>query len=315
MQQEGAISTWRGHHWIIESNTVRWANGVGIDVGIQFPPWPRPPVVGHHIVRGNTVADVGVCGIAGIGTDDFGLLVEGNVIRRAAYHDVERLWETGGIKTHINTNCLIRGNLVVDTIHGPGIWMDWANANSRCCRNVVLRTRTKYHGGIFIEASPRPNMIDQNFICDSTASGIYEHDSANQIFAHNFIRLARGAAILLNGKVTDRKIYGQPITDGNHRVAGNVFLQNGNNQVVENSKSRKSHIEANLAENVTATFDPETCELTWSVKGEVPKFPAIEGITHDFFDRPRTGREAAPGPFADVPTQPTKVKLWPVPAM
>jgi len=315
MQQEGAISTWRGHHWIIEANTVRWANGVGIDLGIQFPPWPKPPVVGHHIVRANTVTDVGVCGIAGIGTDDFGLLIEGNVIRRAAYHNVERLYETGGIKTHINTGCLIRGNLIVDTLHGPGIWMDWANANSRCCRNVILRTRTQWHGGIFIEASPRPNMIDSNFIWDSTASGIYEHDSANQVFAHNFIGLGRGAAILLNGKVTDRKIYGQPITDGNHRVAGNVFFQNGKNQVVEDSKSRKSQVEANLAENITATFDPETCELTWSVKGDVPKCPAIDGITHDFFGRPRQGGMTNPGPFPAVPSEPTKVKLWPVPGM
>ncbi|MCY2951540.1 MAG: hypothetical protein NTU53_06130, partial [Planctomycetota bacterium] len=36
MQEEGAISTRRGHHWIIEDNTIRQANGVGIDVGSQF---------------------------------------------------------------------------------------------------------------------------------------------------------------------------------------------------------------------------------------------------------------------------------------
>lgn len=312
-QQEGAISTWRGHHWIIEQNTVRWANGVGIDVGIQMPKWPRPEVIGHHIVRGNTIADVGVCGIAGLGRgDDFGLLVEGNTIRRAAYHNVERLYETGGIKTHINTNCLIRANLIVDTLHGPGIWMDWANANSRCSRNVVLGTKTQFHGGIFIEASPRPNLIDQNFIWGSTASGIYEHDSSNQVFAHNFIGRCAGAAILLNGKVTDRRIYGQPITDGSHRVAGNVFFENGKNQVVEKSKSRKSTVEANLSENIAATCDMEKYEIEWSAKGAVPPCPALPGLTHDFFGRPRPGGVGKAGPFVDVPTEPTKVKLWPV---
>ena len=313
MQQEGAISTWRGHHWIIESNTVRWANGVGIDVGIQHPRWPRPDVIGHHIVRGNTVTDVGVCGIAGIGSGgDFGLLIESNTIRRAAYHDAERLWETGGIKTHINTNCLIRANLIAGTLHGPGIWMDWANANSRCTRNVILDTHTQFNGGIFIEASPRPNLIDSNFIWGSTADGIYEHDSANQTFAHNFIGRAAGAAVLLNGKITDRRIYGQPIADGSHRVAGNVFFENGKNQVVEKSKSQKSAVEANLGENITAACDMEKCELEWSVKGALPPCPALPALTHDFFNRPRQGGAAKPGPFGDVPTAPTRVKLWPV---
>ena len=314
MQQEGAISTWRGHHWIIEGNTVRWVNGVGIDVGIQFSPWPRPKVVGHHIVRGNTVTDVGICGIAGIGThDDFHLLIERNVIRRAAYHDVERLYETAGIKTHLNTNCLIRANLVADTLHGPGIWMDYTNANSRCSRNVVVGTRTKWHGGIFIEASLRPNLIDHNIIWDTTGNGIYEHDSAGQTFVHNFIGRSSGAAILLRGKVTDRRPYGQPIVDGNHRAAGNVFFANGRNQVVDEGKSRKSIVAGNLAENVTASFDPAAGRLTWSVAGEVPRGEAVAGMTHDFADAARPPGPVCPGPFAAVPSEATRVTVWPVP--
>ena len=35
-EQVGALSTTRGHHWIIEDNTVRQVNGVGIDVGVQL---------------------------------------------------------------------------------------------------------------------------------------------------------------------------------------------------------------------------------------------------------------------------------------
>ena len=314
MQQEGAISTWRGHHWIIEGNTVRWVNGVGIDVGIQFGPWPKPPVVGHHIVRGNTITDVGVCGIAGIGPrDDFHLLVEGNVVRRAAYHDVERLYETAGIKTHLNTNCLIRGNLVADTLHGPGIWMDYTNANSRCCRNVVVGTRTKWHGGIFVEASSIPNMIDHNIIWDTTASGIYEHDSSDQIFVHNLIGRSRGPAILLKGKVTDRQPYGKPIIDGNHRAANNVFVENGTNAVEERSKSRKSTVENNLSEGITATLDAKTLELVWSVVGRPPKGKAVAGVTHDFPGAPRPPGPVAPGPFATIPTNPTRAAIWPVP--
>jgi len=312
MQQEGAISTWRGHHWIIEGNTVRQVNGVGIDVGIQFGPWPRPKVVGHHVVRGNTITDVGVCGIAGIGThDDFHLLIEGNVVRRAAFHDVERLYETGGIKTHLNTNCLIRGNLIVDTLHGPGIWMDYTNANSRCCRNVVVGTRTQWHGGIFIEASLRPNLIDHNLLWDTTGNGIYEHDSGGQTFVHNFIGRSTGAAILLRGKVTDRRPYGEPIVDGGHVAANNIFFENGRNTVVEESKSRTSTVAHNLGEGISATFDRETGELAWSVRGKLPTCAAIPGVTHDFLGRARQPGPVRPGPFAEVPSEALRVKVWP----
>ena len=150
MEQVGAISTTRGHHWIIEDNLVRQVNGVGIDVGIQLGKWLQPPLVGFHIVRRNTVTDCGICGIAGLGPIEgkgFGLLLEDNALLRSAFHDVESLFETAGIKTHRNVGCLIRRNVVLDTLHGPGIWMDWDNRNSRCCQNVVVNSHTM-HGKI-----------------------------------------------------------------------------------------------------------------------------------------------------------------------
>jgi len=313
MQQEGAISTWRGHHWIIEGNTVREVNGVGIDVGCQFGHWPQPPVIGHHIVRGNTITDAGVCGIAGLGTrNDFHLLIEGNVVRRAAYHDVERLYETAGIKTHLNTNCLIRGNLVADTLHGPGIWMDYTNANSRCTRNLIVGTQTQWHGGIFVEASSIPNLIDQNVIWGTHGNGIYEHDSCRQVFAHNLIAHSTGAAILLRGKVSDRKPYGKPIVDGGNRVTGNVFLENDQNEVVVRTTNEPNAIEGNLTGGVTADFDEGTLTLRWSVTATPPACPGIEALTHDFLGAPRRGSAPAPGPLATLPSKPTPVSLWPV---
>jgi len=314
MEQEGAISTWRGHHWIIEGNTVRQVNGVGIDVGRQFGHWPQPPLVGHHIVRGNTVEEAGVCGIAGLGVHgDFHLLIEGNVVRRAAWHDVERLYETAGIKTHLNTRCLLRRNLVVDTLHGPGIWMDYTNANSRCTQNVIVGTRTQWHGGIFIEASSIPNLIDHNIIWDTTGNGIYEHDSSNQIFVHNLIGRSTGAAVLLRGKVTDRKPYGRPIVDGDHRVAGNVFVECAKGGVLDQGKSRKSTVEPNLAEGAAAALERDAWRLAWSAPGGAPPGPPAAGLTHDFLGRPRPPGPVAPGPFADLPPAPTTITVWPIP--
>ncbi len=99
MPQEGAISTVRGHHWIIEDNTERWANGVGIDCGNQFWGLPQPPMIGRHIVRRNTVTDCGVCGIAGLKAVE--CLIEDNALLRNAWQDAERYYETAAIKTHL----------------------------------------------------------------------------------------------------------------------------------------------------------------------------------------------------------------------
>ncbi len=310
MQQEGAISTWRGHHWIIEDCTVRWANGVGIDLGLQAGWWPQPEVIGKHICRRNVIEDIGVCGIAGIGVHgDFGLLIEDNVLRRCAYHNVERLFETGGIKTHRNTRCLIRRNLILDTLHGCGIWMDFTNDNSRCTQNVIIGSRSRFHGGIFIEASCRPNLIDHNIIWDTRGYGIYEHDCSNQIFAHNFIGRSTKAAVILRGKVTNRKLYGQPIASGGHRVVNNVFFDNKPNAVVQ--QKGKSEVAGNLDAGVQAGLDRETLTLTWSVAGKLPACAILDPVTHDFFgaERRRQGRD--PGPFRDVPTKPSPVRLRP----
>ena len=163
---------------------MRQVNGVGIDLGIQHPRWPQPPQTGFHIVRRNVVTDCGICGICGLGRGggrEFGLLIEDNVVMRNAWHDAELLWETGGIKTHCNVRCLIRRNLVTDTAHGSGIWMDWDNRGSRCCENLVVGSHNK-NGAIFIEASTVPNLVDHNIVWDTTGHGIYEHDSRRQIY-------------------------------------------------------------------------------------------------------------------------------------
>ncbi|MFW6164219.1 MAG: right-handed parallel beta-helix repeat-containing protein [Planctomycetota bacterium] len=308
MQQEGAISTWRGHHWMIEDCTVRWANGVGIDLGLQAGWWPQPEVIGKHICRRNTIEDIGVCGIAGIGVHgDFGLLIEDNVLRRCAWHNVERLYETGGIKTHRNTRCLIRRNLILDTLHGAGIWMDFTNDNARCTQNVIIGTRTQRFGAIFIEASCRPNLIDHNILWDTRGCGIYEHDCSHQVVAHNLIGHSTKAAVVLRGKVTNRKLYGQPIASGDHRVVNNVFVENKPNRVVQHKG--KSDVGGNLARGVQATLDRGTLTLTWSASGKLPACTILNSITHDFLGAERRRQGRRPGPFRDIPAEPTAVPL------
>jgi hypothetical protein len=309
MPQYGAISTWRGHHWLIEGNTVRQVNGVGIDIGVQYWSLPQPEEeVGHHIVRGNTIIDCGVCGIAGIRPT--GSLIEDNVLLRNAFHPVERYYETGAIKTHLNQGVLIRRNLIVGTIHGAGIWMDFANVNSRCTRNVLIDNAT-IHGAIFIEASSRLNLIDHNFIWGTRGAGIYEHDGRGQVFAHNFVGKSTGPGIYLRGKVTNRRVHGEPIVGGGHTAGKNVLFDNKTPIL---AKGPASKLEGNLTEGLTAMFDAKEMTLTWHAAGEVSsRGPAVRAVTHDFWSKPYKGGALWPGPFGKPPPKPTTVKLRPLP--
>ena len=68
----GAVTTWGGHHWIIEDNTVRQINAVAIEIGAftdersesrdreVLEKW-----TGGHLVQGNHVSDCGTGGIQG----------------------------------------------------------------------------------------------------------------------------------------------------------------------------------------------------------------------------------------------------------
>ena len=302
--QYGALSTWRGHHWLIEGNTVRQVNGEGIDIGAQYWALPQPKIKpGWHIVRRNTVTDCGVCGIQGLACRDS--LIEDNLLIGNAFHPVEHYYETAGIKTHGNVNTLIRRNRIFDTHHGGGIWMDFANVNSRCCRNVIVNSHT-IHGGIFIEASLKPNMIDRNFIWATRGAGIYEHDSRDQIICHNFISKSTGAAIWLRGKVTNRRVHGQPIVSGNHIAVNNILFDN---KQLLRTKDEHADLANNISKGITATFDPKTLTLTWHLSADLPKCRPVKYVTHDFFARPWTSPSPPPGPFAKPPKTPTRIPL------
>ena len=253
--QRGALSTFCGHHWIIEGNTVRWANSIGIDIGHQAPQRVSDQQQGHHIVRGNTVTDCGVCGICGVGgsrlpaseikTPDghpvqiTKTLVEHNRFERNCWHNVEWMWESAAIKIHSMQDCLVRRNVILDNENGPGIWADWQTVNTRICGNVIAGIKGTLMGAIFVEVSRYPNSVDNNVIWDVRADtvrhndpvggghGVYEHDCDYLTVRDNFIHGAEGAAVFLNLGSVDRMDYGRGSTGRRHRVLNNIIDQCG----------------------------------------------------------------------------------------
>jgi hypothetical protein len=303
--QLGALSTMRGHHWIIEDNTIRQVNGAGMDIGRQkLEDYAR--VYGHHIVRRNHISDCGIVGICGFGPGDgkvsFGLLVEDNFIERCGWQDAENLHECGGIKLHCNNHCLVRRNLIVDTLHGPGIWMDAYNGYTRVCQNIILHSRGR--GALFFEISFKPNLVDRNFIWDSSTFGILEADGNGQTFANNFIGDCH-KGIELRGRQTDRV---KAEDCGHHEVFNNIIVDCARPILERHNQSRiPSLLEGNMTNGVTARFDAEALRLAWRAMEPPPPTHPVNCITHDFFGRAVDPPHLIPGPFASWPRETNSV--------
>ena len=162
--QRGAISAYRGHHWIIEGCTVYWTNGVAIDVGNECWHHTHRPgeVIGYSVIRNCTIQDAGVCGIAGMFAER--MLIEGNVIEGTGWQKMELSWEAGAIKLHNSVNALIRNNVFRDTFRADHLWLDCGNENNRITGNLFLNG-IEQREAIFIECTREGvNLIDHNVI-------------------------------------------------------------------------------------------------------------------------------------------------------
>lgn len=298
--QEGALSVCAGHHWLIEDNTVRQVNGIGIDIGSGWYGGALPPPEegrgepGWTIVRGNHVTDTGVCGIAGLPCSNS--LIEGNILSRNTLYPIERMYECGGIKTHINHGTLIRRNWITDNSIN-GIWMDWDNRDSRCTQNVMIDCTT----GIFVEASVVEPFcsIDRN-VTWGGRQGIYEHDSRSQTFAQNLIGGAE-AGIVLRGKITDRTVAkGHPVAGGGHTVNSNLFVR-VTDPIRETPQPQ--FLPNQLVDNVidppglAVQFNKDENSLTLRTTQPLAASCQQTRVSHDLLDRPWPAEEGSPGPL------------------
>lgn len=162
--QRGALSCYRGHHWIIEDCMIDWSNATGIDCGNEC--WHHPvmegQIIGHTIIRRNIIKNAGVCGIAGMFAEN--MLIEDNLIVGTGWQRMELSWEAGGIKVHHCVNSLIRRNIIKECYGCDALWMDVGNENNRITSNLFLDgIESREH--IFIECTrDKENLIDNNII-------------------------------------------------------------------------------------------------------------------------------------------------------
>ncbi len=164
--QRGAISAYRGHHWIIEDCEVNWTSGVAIDVGNEC--WHHEieegQLIGYSVIRHCKIRNAGVCGIAGLFAER--MLIEDNLIEGTGWQKMELSWEAGGIKLHNSVNGLIRRNVFLNTLRADHLWLDCHNFNNRITSNLFLHG-IQQREAIFIECTREGvNLIDNNIIWD-----------------------------------------------------------------------------------------------------------------------------------------------------
>jgi len=337
--QHGLVSTSGGHHWILEGNTIEWANGMGLDIGSQdWNSAPDPQAGDSHVIRGNTIRYVGVEGIGGMGTRN--TLVEDNLIEWVGWQDAERAWEAAGAKFHRARNLLFRRNVIRHIRHANALWLDSGNANCRITANVFADVLT-VSAGVHLEMNRETNQIDNNIIWDvrnaepgtpgqrgAAGSGIFLHASERQIVAQNLIGRCDNVGVFpvlreeRNGAGNGRE----------HRIYNNVFAhcEKGGIVFLHEQNEADGNIYAAMPErfgglvspestqwldlpawrtrgwdrrgavaNLQMELDPDRLQLTIAGQATLPRVPVLHRIDSDMFGE-GTVELRLPGPFADV---------------
>lgn len=242
--QRAAVSTMRGHHWIIENNIIEWCNAEGIDLGSQDFVADRTYKGDGHIVRNNIIRNIGICGIAGPGLDN--ILIEKNLIENVGFLDLERNCESAGLKFHGPHNTLIRQNIFRHINNASGIWFDVATVNSRIVNNVFADITTLF-GGVWMEINFEQNLVDHNIFWDihndiledpttptpdqwAFGNGTAIRSDCNEklIIAHNLFGKCTEHAISLNVYQSTRIVAGRTGIGYTNKVVNNIFLDTPN---------------------------------------------------------------------------------------
>jgi hypothetical protein len=339
--QYGMVSLAGGDHWIIEDNTLAWANGIGLAIGFDGDSGFTLGAGASHIIRRNTIRYCGVEGIGGMGTTN--VLIEDNLIEWCGWADAERGWEAAGAKFHFARNMLFRRNVVRHIRHANAIWWDVGNANCRVTGNVIADIQT-VSGAIHFEMTRQQNLVDNNIVWDvrnaepgtpgqrgCAGSGIFINASENLIVTQNLIGRCDNSGIFAILR-PDRKNSGMA---SDNTIANNIFAKCGKSAIVFINPNNKADGNVYVAmpekfqgyyegeskqyldlaawrahgwdkNSITADaqidFDPDTLALTFTSAKPLPKLRAVHRVETDLMGK-ATGATRPAGPLADPRTR------------
>ncbi len=337
--QRGLVSTAGGNHWIIEGNTIEWANGVGLDIGTgNWSGGAAAQAGAYQIIRGNTIRYCGVEGVAGMGTRN--AVIEDNLIEWCGWADAERAWEAAAAKFHGARNLLFRRNVIRHIRHANAVWLDSGNSNCRITENVLADILT-VSAAIHMEMNRNTNQIDNNLIWNvrnaepgtpgqrgAAGSGVFIHASDRVLIAQNLFGRCDNAGVFPVLR-EDRMGSG---TGQENAICNNIFTRCGKAAIVflnENNKA-DGNVYASMPEHYLALLSHEAQEwldlpawreahgwdkhsvagslkvdfdpdrLELSISSQEP-LPKVAALNHIDNDMfgQATGETRIPGPFAD----------------
>ena len=226
-QQAGAVGTRSGRNWVIRGNTIRFANGIGIDLGnegnaqvdLEYGDNGSASGSSGHIIENNVLSDNGAGGTASYhGTL---LTLRGNVIERnnRLQFSGPKRWESAGIKVHAAQKSIIENNLVRDN-YGVGIWCDeGAGMNTQIRGNLIMNHKA---AGLDFEIGSAPPSIVANNVFINNNVAIRARLSGGLTIMHNFIVDSQRAGIEFT---TDPK-HGGGWSAAHNAIYNNLFMGN-----------------------------------------------------------------------------------------
>lgn len=336
--QYGMVSLAGGDHWILEDNTLEWANGLGLDIGFDGNSAGALKAGVSQVVRGNTIRYCGVSGIGGMGTTD--TLIEDNLIEWCGWADAERGWEAAGAKFHRARNMMFRRNVIRHMRHANAAWWDSQDANCRITGNIFADVLT-VSAAVHMEMNREANQIDNNIIWDvrnaepgtpgqrgCAGSGLFINATDKLIVAQNLIGACDNSGIFAITR-PDRTGAGQA---RDNTIANNIFARCGASAIVfldpKNTADgnvyvdmpaqylgyyegdAKSYLDlaawrtahgwdrTSVEADLHVEFDPATLNLTLSSTRPLPKVASVNGIQGDLLGA-RTGETRVAGPLAN----------------
>jgi hypothetical protein len=199
-QQAGMVGTRSGKNWIIRGNVIRFANGIGLDLGnegaeladLETGENGRAIGARGHLVEGNVISDNGAAGTASYNAPY--LTIRGNVVERnnRLLFTGKKRWESAGIKLHHPSHSIIEGNLVRDNYVQWGIWLDGGAGEGTVIRNNVC---IRQGVGIDFEiGDAKPALVEGNILIEN-AIGIRTRESGGVDIRRNLILGCKTAAI------------------------------------------------------------------------------------------------------------------------
>jgi hypothetical protein len=184
------VGTRSGRSWVLRGNVLRFANGIGLDLGnegyatadLEKGDNGKATGAGRHLVEGNVIADNGAAGTASY--DGAYLTLRGNVIERnnRLRFSGKKRWESAGIKLHNPARSVIEGNTVRDNYVMWGIWCDQgAGEDTRIVGNTVVRQ------GVAIDfeiGAAKPCLVEGNVLIDNVV-GVRTRNAGGVTIARN----------------------------------------------------------------------------------------------------------------------------------